>query len=288
MRRAVRAARRIVRPGRARAALCAGLAVVAIVIALAGAAAPLTEPAAARARDVAAVSAGVYASLRTINAAISLVQEAQLGASLGVSGTVRPLAWLDPVDDTVERVSVLIFWIALAAGLFSLAFAPLSTLGLYLVAAALLLHAGACLWSARTGRVARTGERGVFVLGAGFLLLPVAVMAGLAIGDRLTEERWSAAMADLHAVTEAAEPVVAPFESAPEDAPGTLLDGMRGSLQDMRGAIAGFHAAAEVFWQDAQTLLLALLTISGIFLLRMIVLPVALLWAALAVLRRLT
>jgi len=285
-------ARRLVPDGRsgadgARAAFYAALAAVAFAVAIAGIARPLTGHAEGRAQEVAAVSAGIYASLRTINAAISLVQEAQVGASVGVSGSVRPLAWLDPVDDTVERVAAVIFWIALAAGVLSLAFAPLSTVGWYLVAAAFLLRAATCLRPGQTGQVLRSGERGVFVLGAAFLLLPHAMAAGLSMGESLTEDRWIEAMAELRSVTEAAEPVVAPFETVPDGEQEGLFDGMRGSLEGIRAAIIGFYEAAGVFRQDAQALFLALLTISGIFLLRMVVLPVALLWAALMVLRRL-
>lgn len=280
--RARRAPRR-----RATAALFAASALLALALAVAGLARPVAAHAEQRARDVAVVSAGVYASLRTINAAISLVQEAQLGASLGVSGSVRPLAWLDPVDDTVERAAAVIFWIALVAGVLSLALAPLSAVGWLLVSAACALRAVACLWPGGTGRLLRTGERGVFVLGAGFLLLPLVLSTGLALGERLTADRWKGAMATLGAVTAAAEPVVAPFEQPPEAGGGGLIDGMRGSLDGMREAIVGFYAAAGTFRQDAQALFLALLTISGVFVLRMIVLPAALLWAALVVLRRL-
>jgi hypothetical protein len=92
-------------------------------------------------------------------------------------------------------------------------------------------------------------------------------------------------MAELRNVTEAAEPVMAPFEEAPAEPEG-LFDGMRGGIDELRKAVIGFYDAAGVFRQDAQALFVALLTISGIFLLRMVVLPAALLWAMLAVLRR--
>lgn len=116
------------------------------------------------------------------------------------------------------------------------------------------------------------------LLGAGFLLLPLVLILGLALGERLTEARWAEAMAELDAVTGVALPVVAPFEEPPE--------GPEGFWCGTREAVAGLYAAAGVLRQDAQALFMALLTISGIFLLRMVVLPAALLWAVPVIFRR--
>ncbi len=272
-----------------RSVLFGALAALALLIALSPISRAVPVVAEGRLEQVSAASLGVYAALRTINAAISLIQHTEVGATVGVTGSVQPLGWLDPVDDTVERFAAVVFWISLSAGVLSLALDPLSSFGWALLALSMALRCAFALLppSRSAARVARSGEQGVLVLGSAFVLLPLVLWIGLVVGERSTQTEWDRAYAQLSLVEEAAAPVVAPFEEAPEAPRGGLLGELRGGIGGMREAVSGFYDAAGVFREDAERLFVALLTLSGIFLLRMFVLPVALLWAMLLLVRRL-
>lgn len=57
-----------------------------------------------------------FASARALNAGLSQLQSITVGGSLGLSGTVAPFAWLDPLDDLVEQVSSVFFVALLSLG----------------------------------------------------------------------------------------------------------------------------------------------------------------------------
>ena len=143
-------------------ALIAGLACLAL--ALLPQANPLVRWAEARNAEVAVAATGAYISLRAINATLSMAGEVEVGASIGVGGSINPLRWLEPVDDTVERVSALVFAVAALSGLLSLALAPLSAIGFGLLALG-LLGREAC----RTGPGARAPGLHRAVAGCGTL-----------------------------------------------------------------------------------------------------------------------
>src|SRR6056297_3231704 len=73
---------------------------------------PMVSLAAENAEEIAASSAGVYISLRAINAVLSTAQEIEVGASVGGQASFQPLKALEPIDDTVERVADVVFFIA--------------------------------------------------------------------------------------------------------------------------------------------------------------------------------
>ena len=228
-----------------------------------------------------AVAAGAsYVSLRVINAALSVVQEVEVGGSLGVTANAQPLKWLEPVDDTVERVSALIFAVAVLAGVLSLSLGPVATVGLLVLGIGLLGHCGCdAVWRGRRPpRALRRGIDGTVRLGLVLaLLLPGAFALGASAGEVLTRADWAAANGRIEQVAEEARALIEP--SAAEQ------DG-RGWLSRQRELVEGYAGAAGTFWARADELLNASLTITGIFLLRMIVLPAVLLLGVLAILRR--
>ena len=277
-----------------RAALVyAVLAAVALAIAVLPGAKPLSGAAAGRAQDVAEAGIAVYAALRAVNAAISLVQQAEIGASIGVSGTVRPLGWLDPVDDTVERAAAVVFWIVLAAGVAVVAMDPLSAIGWGLLAVLCAARGAARLVGARrggpthAGAVRARGERGLGTLGAGLVRLPLVLWLGLALGERLTAATYDEAFAVLSEAEAQAEPVIRPYGTPPpvQDDDG-WLDWARSSWESTREAARAFASTTQLYYEEATDLFRALMTILGVFLFRLVVLPAALLWVFLLVLRR--
>ena len=91
---------------------------------------PVVPPAEFAAAEIAAATAGVYVSLRVINAALSAAQEVEVGASVGAQVGVQPLKVLEPVDDTVERVADVVFAVAAGAALVNVGLSPVAGLGL--------------------------------------------------------------------------------------------------------------------------------------------------------------
>jgi hypothetical protein len=86
------------------------------------------------------------------------------------------------------------------------------------------------------------------------LLLPIALVAGIGLGERLTAERWEAAHATIAEVAQAADRVVEPSDAAPEDE-GGWLEQLRQRLETTRDLVSGYYRSAGVFWDEARNLL---------------------------------
>lgn len=277
------------------AALCLALALVP--------ASPVSSPAREAARDVAAASLGVYVALRSINAALSFAQEIEVGGSIGVSANAQPLKFLEPVDDTVERVSSVVFWVALVAGAMVIGVEPVSRIGFLLLAAGLVIR-----WL-RQPLIARVGPaaRPVCRAGEAFdatglvlaLLLPLSIALGSGLGDALTADEWEAARADLGEITSYASSLLGGTGDAlPDDVTEPDEGGVMRWLRDLLETTGdGFGSAAErtgkyldaagYFIDEADRLFGASMTILAIFLLRTLILPLALMLAMVVLARRL-
>lgn len=227
------------------------------------------------ARDVAEASAVTYVSLRAINAALSVAEEVELGGNLVVSATAQPLNVLEPVDDTVERVSAAIFVLGVVSGVLSLGFSPLSVMGFGLAAAGFaVLGLGALR---RFPPVFRLG-RSAAVTGLFFAIaLPLSFAAAAWLGQALTQPAHDEAAARLGAISAEAGALIG--EDLAEE--GGEAKGIR-SVPDQVGRYLG---AAGYFLSEADALFAASLSLIAIYLLRLIVLPLILVWAAMRMLR---
>lgn len=225
---------------------------------------PLVGQAEAFQRDIAVAAGATYISLRAINAALSFAQEVEIGGSVVVSGSIQPLKWLEPIDDTVEQVSGLIFAVAVLTGVLSISMAPTVAAGCALLAVALL---GRCTceaapggWHATPGPLRRAfGGCGAI----GFALavaLPLSFVLGLWGGELLTRDALAEANGTLARIGGQAEQLIGVDRAGGED-------------RNWLDIIEAYRAAAGVFWNNADELLAASLSLTGIFLLRMIVLP---------------
>ncbi|WP_163847105.1 hypothetical protein [Pseudooceanicola aestuarii] len=224
-------------------------------------------------RDIAIATGTTYISLRAINAALSFAQEAEVGGSVVVTGTIQPLKWLEPVDDTVERVSALVFGIAVITAILSMSLAPVAATGFVLMAIAL---AGRCTcemhrhgWPGAPPGLRRV-VHGVGTLGLAFALgLPAASALGVWAGDLLTHAAAAEANATITAISEQALALVG-----------------QGEDRGWRETYEAYKGAAGAFWNSADDLLAASLSLTGIFVLRMIVLPTLILLVFVALLRQ--
>lgn len=237
---------------------------------------PLVSRAESFQRDVAVATAATYASLRAINGALSMAEEVEVGASFMVSGSLQPLRWLEPVDDTVERASVLVLGVALITGILSMSMGPISAVGFLLLAAGLIGRCGgetACGWE-RAPQPLRRLSGGCGAIGLAFAIgLPLAFVLGAAAGEWLTRADWQAANATLDGIAGEARRLVADTALQEDE-------------RSWREAVAAYFGAASMFWSEADALFGASLTLVGIYLLRMLILPTLMLVALWALARR--
>ncbi len=244
---------------------------------------PALSPAVEAAEDVAAVTAGVYVSLRAINAALSAAQEVEVGASIGAQASLQPLKVLEPVDDTVERVADVVFAVAAGAALATVGLQPVAAIGL------IVLGVGLVGYGFASGSAARASLRAVRLGAALGLVLPLVFAGGVWLGEVATQAQWDAAMGELDAVAGEARVLIGAGE-------GDLLEAADGSdgmiasflaaVTGARDSVQGYVEAAAVFTREADTLFSATLTIIGVFVLRVLVLPVLLLWSVMVLVRR--
>ena len=248
---------------------------------------PLIAPAEASASKIAGATAGVYVSLRVINAALSVAQETEVGAAFGAQASVQPLRVLEPIDDTVERVADVVFAVAAGAALMRVGLAPVAALGLVVLGLGLLMQS-VCLVAPKIAPMSSPARQAVRLGLALGVVLPVGFALGVSLGEQMTQPQWDAAVAQLDAVTgEAAILTGMSAQGLAEDLPPEMRDeGFMGRLSGAVDAVARYRDAAGLFLNEADTIFGATLTIIGIFALRMLVLPALLLWGAMTLLRR--
>ncbi|NDR59338.1 hypothetical protein [Aliiruegeria sabulilitoris] len=279
------------------------LAVLCVVLAL-NPAGPVNGPAERAARDAATASLGVYVALRSINAALSFAQEIEVGGSVGLSANAQPLKFLEPIDDTVERVAALVFGVTLFAGTLSIGIGPVASIGFLVLAVGLGVQWLRGPLERRAGSMAapvcRAGSACSFTGVMLALALPLSLALGNLLGEVVTDAKWQEANAELEQVASFAQSLLGAHDvvaASEEAAGGNAAGGWIGWLQDslgaagagLSGAVAqtdGYLEAAGYFMSNADTLLESSLTLVAIFLLRTLILPLAFLAVAVALLRQ--
>ncbi len=251
--------------------------------------------------DIATATAGVYVSLRIINAALSTAQEVEIGASVGAQVGVQPLKVLEPIDDTVERVASVVFAVAAGAALVNVGVAPVAGLGLVMFGLGIL---GLMLCGlAQPLASFRPMALRVMRLGAALgVLLPVGFAVGVELGDRLTRAQADAAYEVINRIQAEAATLIGVDTSkgaiTAEDIQnanggqgffariGDGFSALADGVGDAVDTTERYLQAIGYFLTAADELFSASLTIMGVFALRMLVLPALLMWAGMTFLRR--
>ena len=134
-----------------------------------------------------------FATARLLNATLSMIEDAEISAKLGVGGSVSPGEILEPLDDLVERFSeiMLLNFVTLNSLLLLGEIGKL--IGLVLLAPLGIALLCIALWQApeRRGAVLRTGSR-MLVLGLILRLLVPAIGAGSIVLNKLILEKKQA------------------------------------------------------------------------------------------------
>jgi len=251
---------------------------------------PIFTSVAARYNDEVLSSAiRVYAVLRGINAVLSVAKETEVGVQLVGTVTTQPAMILDPVDETVARVSDAVFALAAASGVLKIAFVPVAQLGAGIAAVGFLL-----LYLPVLGIRGLPGSfgRGLALFG---LILSLALPLGYALGGKLghfwTESTRAEAQAQLDgsadeitaAVTEAQQQVERQQGAEPDPRDASTFSSIIDRLRDTRDAAGQAVSDAVPEMADVQQrggeIFEASLTLVAIFVFRLIVLPLILLWA---------
>lgn len=226
---------------------------------------PLPERAAGYAQQVATTSAATYVTLRTLNAVLSTVQEAAFTGSVVVAeATVQPLKALEPIDDTVERISDVVFAIMLTAGVLSVAMGPVSAVGAAMVGLACLIWLGDLLIGRRDPIIAlsrRLVWYGAF-LGLG---LPMAFLISAQLADLLTASVW-----DTH--TEIIETIMADV-GANDVAPITDSEGWLAWLRELSQDVDRYYTVADNALNHANELIGSFIAILSVYVFKIFLLP---------------
>ncbi|WP_158972127.1 hypothetical protein [Chachezhania sediminis] len=236
---------------------------------------PLTREAEGYATAVAATSATVYVTLRSINAFLSTAQEVEVsGGAVFVSGSAKPLKALEPIDDTVERVSSMVFALMVATGVVAVGIGPVSAVGWGMILLSLvidLIRRGIGRLSEKTAM-----ERQLLRYGLLFGLgVPLAFVLASQMADWMTADVWAANDAIVREIT--AEVDLADVED------GT---GLLGNLKSAMGEVERYQALAGNLYDRADDLLQSYVMILAVFVFKLLLLPALLLGGLIAFSRR--
>lgn len=259
------------------AALAAALAGVACATGAARLGAdPLLSPLDGRAeehvsatRDAAVTS---FLASKGINAALSLIKSAEIGAGAFVSGSINPAEVLDPMDRLVDQFATVA--LAASAGAVALdlvlriardwAFEALAAAGLFLLAVHFLVRA------ALPGRFPALRRAALGFCAAAVVLriaLPAALALSGVVSDRVLGAPFEAAATRMAALDDAIAPPVTQG-----------MDALFRYARDLE--IAAISEKLDGLFDD-------LVTVVSIFLLRVVALPLAIGWGLQRALRTL-
>ncbi|MFK7753357.1 MAG: hypothetical protein AB8B51_12490 [Sedimentitalea sp.] len=227
---------------------------------------PLSAAAEGYARDVAISSAAVYITLRSINAFLSTAQEIEMGGALVVSGTAQPFKVLEPIDDTIERIAQLVFFVMVATGVLAVAMGPVGAVGLVLIALALGV-------AALRGTIAQTRGLAVYGLGLG-VAVPLAFVMSSLLADRVTADVWAENEAILQAIVAEVDTPI------PEGATGWST-----RFQSVLGEVERYQTLAANISTQADALIRSFIAILAVFVFKLIVLPLVMLGGLLIAIR---
>lgn len=260
---------------------------------------PLLPAAEKQAKNIALTTAAVYASLRVVDATLSFLQEVEVGGEIVVSGSLKPMKFLEPVDDTVERVSDWIFVIAAASALAVVGLQPVATLGAGILALGLLFCVARAWLASPPHWITRSASWCARVGLAAAVILPLVFGAGVWAGEMLTEPAYKEARATLEEVKTMLAGVGRENESRSAGTLGGWIydwahgdETVGGWLYETIHGDHGYMPSAEKIFAKADALFHATLTLIAIFVFRMLVLPILLLlaawWVALSAFKRAT
>ncbi|WP_121061490.1 hypothetical protein [Chachezhania antarctica] len=236
---------------------------------------PLNEGAKSYATAVAATSAGVYVTLRSINAFLSTAQEIEVsGGAVFVSGSAQPLKVLEPIDDTIERISAMVFGLMVATGVVAVGIGPISAVGFGMI----VLSLGIDLIRRVIGKVSDVTalERQLLRYGLLFGLgVPLAFVLTSQMADWMTADVW----AEYDAVV---QDITAEVDLAEAGESASVVSNLRSAIN----GVERYQTLAANLLDRADDLLNAYVMILSVFIFKLLLLPALILGGLIAFSRR--
>ncbi len=222
-----------------------------------------------------------YAITRTFNGVISVAQGTEIAVQpVGIGVTISAGQILDPLNDLIERFSWLVLAASASLGLQLLATEMFAHQAVTVVVVGTLIVMLIALWSERFVWREQVLKFGTTILFLRFVFALVT-LTGALISETFLEQKQSAAIADIERVSEVLQqqdPVVA------EPAPDGLLERID-QLVSSSTRSWDIEARLQRLADQAETAIAALINLITLFVMQTVVLPLALLWAAAAILR---
>lgn len=212
-----------------------------------------------------------FATARTLNAAISVVQSTQLSAQpLGVGVALSVGELLDPINDLVEQFSTLMLWASISFGVQKALLALAGQWGLSVVLTALILVWAALHW--RNAAPNWLTKVLLIVILARFAIPMSALASDFVYNQAFAKEYAQQQQAIEAAATRAAQ---ASRQQAPVPAEDT-----RGFWERLRERVTGSLPSInlEAVKASLETLPERLVKLMVIFVLQTLILPLAFLW----------
>lgn len=272
--------------------------------------------------EIAASGAAIYGSLRFASSAMSVAKDADIAGSVAIASvTLSPGQVLEPVTATINRMADLLFGLVLASGVISVTLPAVARIGAVLLSISGILLAIAQLGWARLHSDSGLRRLGVATARLGAItaiLVPGAYSIAFLLGDFLTADAWRSATAvfetlseDFQAPADVTLIVPPATEPAPEAAPksdpglfGEIMDGVGSALGQTTDAIVGAAQATAGFASAlpdqvsrnakivgdgiaiSGQLFSSSIQLGAAYLVKLLVLPIFLLFAGVWIMRR--
>jgi hypothetical protein len=215
---------------------------------------PLVEIAGDYNREVFVSGGLIYGSLRGVVSAMSIVRDADIQASVGVAAiSGSPGQALQPVIATIERMANLLFALTLASGVLATTLPAVAGLG----ALVLAVGSGGLVILGLFGRgsphALRQGAAACTRLGLlAAIIVPSAYALAFYVGDEMTADAWrsAAAIFDRQSAELEGTIVIDPLQ-APGETPAAPLPGEQASDSGLFGWIGGLLSGAVQGSADA-------------------------------------
>jgi hypothetical protein len=239
--------------------------------------------------DVAVRAAAAFAVSKTINAALSFVEEITVSGSFFVGASFNPASFLEPVNNLVDQFALVMLMVAASAALIGLLLTVGKAVGLSVVVPVALLlfalqRAGDAYgwkWMPKLHRLAMAAIVLAFVVR---IALPLAVVLTGQISDRYFAEPFAEANSGLKLVEERAQEVASAVvvEGGSEEGfIGRISDGAADAGNAVKNAMSMVRESFDGLFSNVVTMI-------TIFVLETVLLPLALVWLLYRIFRVLT
>lgn len=226
-----------------------------------------------------------YAITRSLNGVISVAQGTEIAVQpVGVGLTISAGEILDPLNDLVERFSVLVLAACASLGVQLLLTEMFSTLWISIGLATLVGLALLALWSDSLPGRATLIKLGIAALGLRFLFVGVTLLGAL-LNQAFLSERQEEALNTINNVTTSLkEEAGAPEQPISPDPEIGLIESLDNFFTGQRQKL-DIQARLDAMASQAEQAIAALINLIVVFVMQTIVLPLGLLWLALHLLK---